>query len=86
VFAEDSCEIRSGDTLLVYTDGVTELVSSDGKMYEADRLRSVLVEASSKYDSASGIRDPILSDISYFKDKAPQLDDLSFVVARIREL
>lgn len=84
VFHESSFGIAPGDTLLVYTDGVTEIQNPDGVMYEDGRLESILLDAAAKNASAQAIRDPILSDISWFKDKAPQLDDLSFVVARMR--
>jgi serine phosphatase RsbU (regulator of sigma subunit) len=84
VFEESNFDIRPGDTLLAYTDGVTELTNESGDVYGEERLKSILLESASSQTSAEAIRQPILSNISWFKDKAQQLDDLSLVVARLR--
>jgi len=83
-FEETSFAIQPGDTILVYTDGVTELQNQSGEMYGESRLKETLVEAAANPGSAQAVREPILSHISWFKDKSQQLDDLSLVVARIR--
>jgi len=82
-FEETSFAIQPGDTILAYTDGVTELQNQSGEMYGESRLMETLVEAAASQVSAQAIREPILSHISWFKDKSQQLDDISLVVARI---
>jgi sigma-B regulation protein RsbU (phosphoserine phosphatase) len=82
LFDEATFQLLPGDTLLAYTDGVSELQNENGVAYGEERLKSVLVDVASEHGTAGAIREPILSDISFFKDRSEQADDLSFVVAR----
>lgn len=82
-FTEVSCAIKPGDALLVYTDGVTELESINGDIYGEDRLRRVFGDAAAADLGAQEIREGILASVSAFRGEAPQLDDQSFVVARL---
>jgi len=85
-FAEESVPIREGDAILVYTDGVTELQDRNGEAYGDERLQAVFRDAVARDCVAAEVRESLLSAVSAFKDRSPQQDDLSFVVARIGDL
>jgi serine phosphatase RsbU (regulator of sigma subunit) len=77
-----SVDMKDGDILVQYTDGLTEATSPDGKMYEDDRLEKILQEI-----RGNGIYDPerildlISADLKQYsgknldKDGFSELDD-----------
>jgi sigma-B regulation protein RsbU (phosphoserine phosphatase) len=42
VYAPGVISLRSGDTLFLYTDGVTEAIGQEGDLFTSDRLRALL--------------------------------------------
>ena len=76
-FTDRAFELRPGDTLLVYTDGVTESATADRTFYGANRLTAFL----------NGCRDlglePLVkalrADVAAFADGAPQSDDITIL-------
>ena len=74
-FADRSFELRSGDTLLVYTDGVPESATADRTFYGTDRLETFLNEhrEQSLEQLVKGLRD----DVAAFAGGAPQSDDIT---------
>ncbi len=83
---EDECDFAPGDALIFYTDGLSELANRAGEAFGDERLVAVAQSVATSAGNADEIRDLILMELSRFKDGAQQADDLSFVVARIREL
>jgi sigma-B regulation protein RsbU (phosphoserine phosphatase) len=73
-----SVDIRPGDVLVHYTDGVTEAQNMDGDLYGAKRLIQC-VQANLGH-SAEDIQKAILADIYAFTGHAPQFDDIALVV------
>lgn len=73
-------ELRVGDTLVLYSDGLIEAADSSGEEYGDDRLREVLKKPIDA--SPQGIRDAILASVSEFLGTAAPRDDLTLVVAR----
>ncbi len=74
-------QIRGGDKLFIYSDGVTEAMNRLGEKYGLDRLVNVFNEKL----SADGYQDPkkitefILSDIDTHCGLATQADDITFM-------
>jgi hypothetical protein len=73
-------EVRSGDVLVLYSDGLTEAANATGEEYGENRLRELLATADA--GSPESIRDAILGSVSAFVGAAPPRDDLTLVVAR----
>jgi sigma-B regulation protein RsbU (phosphoserine phosphatase) len=77
---ESSVDLLPGETLVLYTDGITEAFSPDGQIYSEERLQQVLVE--SKAASAVQVLDEIDAAVTAFIAEAPIADDLTMVGVR----
>ena len=80
LFEEHSLSVSPGDTLFVYTDGLTDRVNAHGDFYSIDRVAAVL-EQSGEAD-LSTVYDAICSDVSGFLATEEFKDDIAFVVTR----
>lgn len=80
VFEEHSLTVAPGDTLFVYTDGLTDRVNANGEFYSIDRVAAVL-DASRGEDLAT-VYDSISSDVRGFLATEEFKDDIAFVVTR----
>jgi serine phosphatase RsbU (regulator of sigma subunit) len=72
----------AGDVFAFYTDGISELVDSKGRVYDSEGLAQGLAKAATAGLSAEAIRDALLDDLWDFQGDAPQKDDLTLVVVR----
>ena len=79
-FEEHSITVAPGDTLFVYTDGLTDRINEKGDFYSIDRVAAVL-EQSRGADLAT-VYDAIYSDVSGFLATEEFKDDIAFVVTR----
>ena len=81
----EECEIgvAPGDTVVFYTDGVTEARNGKGELFWEERLRATL-EAHAE-DSAQKIQNAILAAVEEFTDGAPLADDLTLFVIKREE-
>jgi len=80
VFEEHSITVAPGDTLFVYTDGLTDRVNASGEFYSIDRVAAVLEQ--SQDGDLSSVYDSIFSDVSAFAATEEFKDDIAFVVTR----
>ena len=79
-FEEQSIEIGPGDTLFVYTDGLTDRRDESGEFYSLDRIIRAL--ESSGEESLEAVYDAVYADVSSFAATEEFRDDLAFVVTR----
>jgi hypothetical protein len=79
-YEQARCEVRPGDVLVLYSDGLIEATSLTGEEYGEDRLRELL--ATKGAGSADDVRDAILASATAFLGPAPPRDDVTLVVAR----
>ena len=68
-------ELKPGDTIVLYTDGVTEARNMDGDMFGEQRLKDALNEA--KDFSLDKIDEHVRKRISEFVGEAEQYDDIT---------
>ena len=62
---EHEFELRPGDSMVLYTDGVTEAKNPQGVQYNLDRLRDMLLrQGNMSMPSAQKMRDGIIDDVS----------------------
>jgi sigma-B regulation protein RsbU (phosphoserine phosphatase) len=69
--------IPIGGVLLLYTDGVTEAVDSNGNFFETERLYATARQISGA--TAQVFRDRLLDAVSEHRGSAPQADDVTLV-------
>lgn len=79
-FEEQCVKLESGDCLVIYSDGVTDMRSPDGESYGRDRVRS-LVKTIHIYD-ADRIARGIYSAVQQQRGGAEAFDDFTLLVLR----
>ncbi len=75
-------QLQPGDTLLLYTDGVTEAEDTKRNLYQDTRLKEVL----GRFENATlkTLLDGIFSDVDQFAEGARQSDDVTLLTIRYR--
>ncbi|MBN2388539.1 MAG: GAF domain-containing protein [Anaerolineales bacterium] len=77
---ERTIHFLPGCGLLLYTDGLTEAFSPDGKLFGEERLLQVLVENAAA--PATELLQAINASVEAFMDTEPAADDLTMLVLR----
>ena len=77
VYQEETIQMKPGDTIIVYTDGVTEAIGQNGDWYTVDRLRDFLL--GNKLASPSTMVSAVAEDVKQFKGTAQQADDITMI-------
>jgi sigma-B regulation protein RsbU (phosphoserine phosphatase) len=76
VYTEGSLFLSEGDTLLLYTDGVTEAINSANELYNEQRLIDIL---GLNHNSPMDLNSQILKDVLKFEDGTEQTDDITIL-------
>lgn len=72
--------MRTGDTLVLYTDGITEAEGGNGELFEIERLAEAVGAARGR--DAAGMLDAALEALEGFAPGLARLDDLTLFAAR----
>jgi sigma-B regulation protein RsbU (phosphoserine phosphatase) len=80
-YEEFTLSTQPGDSLIFFSDGITDAQNADGDMFGDDRLKAIVKKNSQK--SASKIADAILSEVSKFQGERDRFDDETVVVLRV---
>ena len=75
-FGQNRYQLEAGDTLVLYTDGVTEALDPANRLYSEARLMETLRRAPGE---AGGILRAIGGDMASFVSGAPQSDDVTII-------
>ena len=70
----------SSDTIVLFTDGITETFNKDEEEYGEDRLKAIL---KNDYDNSKELVNDIVEETVSFRGKMPQFDDVTLLVARL---
>jgi serine phosphatase RsbU (regulator of sigma subunit) len=81
-FALENLFLEPGDTLFVYTDGVTEAIDSANGFFTRERLFQALTERSDR--SATELVEGVLEEVRSFAAGVPQADDITMLALRLR--
>ncbi len=76
-FSEAQLQLQPGDSLVLYTDGVTEAFDEADQAYGDDRLEAFLKTQAG--NDSRGIIDHVLEDVHNFVKDAPQSDDITML-------
>ena len=79
-YREAKVQLRPGDSLVLYTDGITEAHNPLQQMYELSRLGAVCQSESITHSQV--LIDRIISSVDEFSEGAPQYDDITLMVLR----
>jgi sigma-B regulation protein RsbU (phosphoserine phosphatase) len=79
-FKNESLQLEKGDTLVMYTDGVTEAENIDHHQFGETRLEETLAKL--KGTTSEEIVTAINAHVKEFAGEAPQSDDITLLVIR----
>ncbi len=83
-YEEDSLELRAGDRVVLYTDGVSEAANASGDLFGEDRLYA-LVESLPEHLTSREVVDRILEGVRSFLAGVEPGDDITVMVLRVLE-
>jgi sigma-B regulation protein RsbU (phosphoserine phosphatase) len=81
-YEQDSVPLRSGDLLVLFTDGVSEAMSAESEEYGENRLEAVLRQSVGL--SAQEVVAAIHQDVLRHAQGAQQSDDITMMVVRVQ--
>ena len=70
-------KLKPGDTVVIYTDGISEAMNAASELYGVDRLRSLIAQSSS---GAADLGQEILSNVKQHANGRAQNDDITLMV------
>ena len=76
----ESYQLKNGDTLTLYTDGITEARNSKGLFYGEDRL--IAVFNNKQYSCLLELHHTLKDDIERFVDGEDQADDMTYITMK----
>lgn len=79
-YVTEAARMEPGDTLFMYTDGVTEAANTETILFSAERLRDAAHAHASQ--PVVELVNLSLQDVKDFVDGAPQADDITICVVR----
>jgi len=82
-FAENEIFLENGDTLFLYTDGVTEAMNMQLELFSEERLVDVLNK--NKNTAVKGLLDIVKRELDAFREDAEQADDITMLALNITD-
>lgn len=79
-FAEETVQIQPGDTLVVYSDGITEAMDKEEEQYEEERLLAIIQENYSL--TSKELINAIVQSVREFAGDQDQSDDMTLLVIK----
>ena len=77
-YRQDNYSLAPGDTLILYTDGVSEAMNGEGEEFGVDRLRQIF--SGNPPSNARQANEAILQAVADFAAGTPQSDDVTCLV------
>ena len=81
-FSEGTVTLEPGDTLFIYTDGVTEAMNASGEEYGEGRLQKAISSKLGK--ELSVLNSHVYDSVKKFAEGTPQFDDLTYLTLRYK--
>jgi len=81
-YSECAIDLRPGDVLMAFTDGVPEALSPNDEEFGEDRLKELL--RSSAHLPVSEMASHIATELKSWIATAAQYDDLTFIVMKVK--
>jgi sigma-B regulation protein RsbU (phosphoserine phosphatase) len=82
-FTADSINCRSGDALLLFSDGIVEGINPEGKQLGKERLEKIFLDVTKESGTASRMIGDILMKLEDFFEGTLQKDDRTIMVIKL---
>jgi phosphoserine phosphatase RsbU/P len=79
---EQTLTLKSGSTVLFYTDGITDLLDAEGNQFGMERLQNAL--SLFRTDPAQRLCDKLLEMSVEYRTKTQQFDDITLVAMQVK--
>lgn len=79
-FSEDQVSIGPGDSLFVFSDGITEALDQGEEEFGEEKLSELLIQSGS--DAADRLLDRVIEAVRRHMGEAPQTDDMTLLTIR----
>ena len=83
-YEEVEVSLSSGDRLVFYTDGITELVGPDGKYWGERKFLKTLLDGFNSDADINHVSSNLLNEINNHRDGHPLEDDVTFFMTEIK--
>ncbi len=83
-YKDMNIKLDRGDTIVLYTDGVTTLENKSGEQFGTDRLRELLSKLSATSAKAQDMVMGMEKFLEDYKGEAPQADDICIFIIKYR--
>jgi len=80
-YEEETITLEPGDTLVLYSDGVSDAENAGGEQFGEDRLRAILKDGAAKL-TPEQVLDRVLRATQDFAGNHPPADDITVLVVR----
>jgi len=81
-YIRETLPLEKGDTILIYSDGVTEAMNKEQALFSDERLLQSLREVKGK--PSDGLLKKILADVHGYAAGTPQSDDITILAIQFR--
>ena len=81
IYKPQTIQLHSGDTLILFTDGLSDARNFIHEEYGEERLTAIV--SSNLHLSSQSLHDLILDDVSQFIGGGIQFDDITLIVAKV---
>ena len=81
-YRKNELQLLPGDTIFLYTDGVTEATDLQNTLYGDDRLQSIMNR--SLAENTEGLCIDVKNDVDKFVGEAPQFDDITMLCFKFK--
>jgi len=81
IYKDSLAVLEPGDSMLIYTDGVTEARNAEGEFFGINRLDEVLLERN--FPCAQSLLDRCMQSLQEFTSARPVSDDLTLLAVQV---
>jgi sigma-B regulation protein RsbU (phosphoserine phosphatase) len=81
-YGQKQFKIKTGDMLMLYTDGIIEAMNGKGEQYSYETLERIILDNYAL--TPDEISEKIVSDIKVFVGNAPQHDDQTMLILKVQ--
>jgi sigma-B regulation protein RsbU (phosphoserine phosphatase) len=81
-YGQNYTTLEKGDLAILYTDGITEAMNNSHEEFGMDRFKDIIRK--NRRETARGVSDKILEEVNRFVAGAPQHDDETLLVLKMK--